>query len=344
MNDAVITKARAMYGKRLSLSDYQALVSFSGVSEAAAFLKRHPGYNKVLGSINEELIHRGHLEALIRREYYDEYARLCSNLFGGDKLFSDVYILSYEMELLLMAIRASDKRQGTEFADFKSEFIGRHSGLDFVKLMSAADHRALISELNGTIYYDILAPTLDLKEGHIDYILAERRLSSNYYKRLYLLMKKHLSPYSRSQVQKLFGTETDLNNLISMYRLRKYFGADTAEVGLNLIKPFYRLSDQVVLELMSVKTRDEVRAVLSKTAYKNLIPIGDTRYIEELCDRWLMSIARRTLHFSRSAPAVVFGYLLFKRIEIRNIKIVIESLRYGIDKDMVLPRLITEKG
>ena len=57
-----------------------------------------------------------------------------------------------------------------------------------------------------------------------------------------------------------------------------------------------------------------------------------------------MSIARRTLHFSRSAPAVVFGYLLFKRIEIRNIKIVIESLRYGIDKDMVLPRLITEKG
>ena len=52
----------------------------------------------------------------------------------------------------------------------------------------------------------------------------------------------------------------------------------------------------------------------------------------------------RTLHFSRSAPAVVFGYLLFKRIEIRNIKIVIESLRYGIDKDMVLPRLITEKG
>ena len=344
MNNAVITKARAMYGKRLKQDDYLALISFKDISEAAGYLKQHPAYSKALSDINQQLIHRGHLEALIRREYYDEYARLCFNLFGGDKKFLNLFVLSYEMELLLLAVRNADtRRDDTEFGDFKSRYIDQHSELDFVKLLSIKGHSALLDELRDTKYYDILQPAMD-KDQHIDYILAERLLSGNYYSKLRQNMKKNLDKPSAAIIQNLFGTVKDLNNLIRIYRLKNYYGADSTEIKLNLLRPYYKLKEDMVDKLIAGDcSLISISKALGGTVYKGLIFGDKDRYIEDYADIRILEMAKRTLHFSSCAPAVVYSYMLFKRIEIKNIKIIIESLRYQVDKDLALRRLITEK-
>ena len=52
-SSAVITKARAKYGKRLTQKDYKALLKCNSVSAVVSYLKSHTKYADVLSKINE---------------------------------------------------------------------------------------------------------------------------------------------------------------------------------------------------------------------------------------------------------------------------------------------------
>ena len=63
-SNAVLSKARAMYGKRLTAENYRELLNCKTVGEIAAVLKSRTVYGKLLAGINENEIHRGMLETV----------------------------------------------------------------------------------------------------------------------------------------------------------------------------------------------------------------------------------------------------------------------------------------
>lgn len=66
-SNAVLSKARAMYGKRLTAENYRDLLNCRTVGEVAAVLKSRTSYGTVLAGINENEIHRGILEAELKK-------------------------------------------------------------------------------------------------------------------------------------------------------------------------------------------------------------------------------------------------------------------------------------
>ena len=74
---AVLSKARAMYGKRITPAQFDEMLRCPSVVEVAAYLKGHTHYQKVLSGISENDIHRGQLEELLRRAFLEE----CDKLF-----------------------------------------------------------------------------------------------------------------------------------------------------------------------------------------------------------------------------------------------------------------------
>ena len=58
-SNAILSKARAMYGKRLTKENYRELLNCKSVGEVAGYLKSRTAYNKVLAGINENEVHRG---------------------------------------------------------------------------------------------------------------------------------------------------------------------------------------------------------------------------------------------------------------------------------------------
>lgn len=77
-SNAILSKARAMYGKRLTAADYQALLTCQSVGEVAAYLKQRTVYAQVLSGVNELTIHRGQLESLLKKS-----CSSTSPLWGG---------------------------------------------------------------------------------------------------------------------------------------------------------------------------------------------------------------------------------------------------------------------
>ena len=76
-SNAVLTKARAMYGRHLTKHNFNDLLSCHSVGEVASYLKNNTNYRKILMDVNESEIHRGRLEQLLRRKMFEDVAALC---------------------------------------------------------------------------------------------------------------------------------------------------------------------------------------------------------------------------------------------------------------------------
>ena len=65
--NAVLAKARALYGRRLRAEDYRRLMGCRTMSELAAALKEQPLYSAALADVNPQYARRAQLESLLHR-------------------------------------------------------------------------------------------------------------------------------------------------------------------------------------------------------------------------------------------------------------------------------------
>ena len=76
-SNVILAKARAMYGRRLTRTNYRELLECRSVSEVAAYLKNQTSYGTVLAGVNENDIHRGQLEVRLRQKLFEDNSALC---------------------------------------------------------------------------------------------------------------------------------------------------------------------------------------------------------------------------------------------------------------------------
>ena len=95
--NAILAKARAMYGKCLKEADYQGLLNCKSVTEIAAYLKQRTAYSSAISGMNENEIHRGQLETKLRQELYFDLFALSRYAHEDTLAFSDFVISKMEI-------------------------------------------------------------------------------------------------------------------------------------------------------------------------------------------------------------------------------------------------------
>lgn len=75
-SNAILAKARTMYGRRLTDKDYEDLLACKTVPEVATYLKNETVYSEILSGLNENDVHRGQLETLLRKKIFYEKVSL----------------------------------------------------------------------------------------------------------------------------------------------------------------------------------------------------------------------------------------------------------------------------
>ena len=102
-SNAVLSKARAMYGRHLTREDYTNLLACRTVSEVAYYLKNNTSYAETLTEINESEVHRGRLEQFLRRRAFPDVAKLCIYDSTSGAHFSN-YLVRYAEVTQLMHV------------------------------------------------------------------------------------------------------------------------------------------------------------------------------------------------------------------------------------------------
>ena len=121
--NAVLAKARALYGSRLRADDYRRLMACRTMTELAAALKEYPLYSEALAEVNPQYARRVQLENLLRQSLYTRYDSLCRyDRSAGSKVY-EYFTLCCEVDELTAAMRCLDAGRPGDYLFRLPEFL-----------------------------------------------------------------------------------------------------------------------------------------------------------------------------------------------------------------------------
>lgn len=339
-SNSVIAKARAVYGKSLKSEDYAKLCSASSVAEAAALLKQMPRYEKALKGIDPQSIHRGQLEALLRKATFDVFERFHSFDFSDSRVFFRYIIMELETEQILTAIECVSSKTPQRYIASLPIFLVKHSQTDLIALGKAQRFSDIAECLATTPYAKILRPLLIEAEGSgsININECERRMYTFYYMSAMKTAEKKYKGKTLDELKRAMLKSVDMENVVTCYRMRA-FGADKDKLKESLMPFKYRLNDEATERIMQLESVARIEAELQRLGYRTDTPAQfDT--VEQLTETISMNYLRRTLRLSQNSAAVYYALLECLKIEQRNVKTAIEGIRYGLASSEILEMLV----
>lgn len=337
---AVLTKARAKFGKRLTEKDYNSLLACQSVAEVMSYLKSYTHYSEALRDINERDIHRGRLEALLRQNLFYEFSSLCRYDMGIGTGFSDYIIQTVEVEqivrfLVLMHSNSTDKF----IYQFPSYFL-KQTSIDINRLANVTNYDEFLNVLSNSHYYEILNKFKPDEKGRVEISKLENKLNEFIFGNVYKAITKHTKGKEQQELMSLFQTIIDYNIFSRILRLKKYYNLSPEAIKENLFTDFCSINLNVVDMMCQAESSAEVFSIMQSTHTGKLIDKIGYVYASDITPRVKYRIAKNNMHFSNNPSVVSISYMFVAETELMNVISLIEGIRYKLDTKTIQSMLI----
>lgn len=338
-SNAILSKARAMYGRRLTKENYKDLLACQSVGEVASYLKDHTAYGKTLAGINENEVHRGQLETQLRQKLFEDYASLCRYEISVGEHFSEYLIMRSEIEQILHSILLLEAGKPEEYIFAMPTYLTRHTHINLASLSRIKDYDDLLSALNHTPYRDLLEKFKPIKGIPINYTGIENALYTYLFQSLFEVIDKYTSGETAKQLREIFNSYVDLINYVRIIRLKVSYHASPDSIRSSLL-PFGNMNKRLLTDMIEADSEDEVTAVMGKTAIgKHCLKVAHT-YIDEIPNRVKYMTCRHDIHFSTHPSVVMISYTFVMQAEVTDIITIVEGIRYKLPPDEIAKLLI----
>ncbi|MBE6708806.1 MAG: hypothetical protein E7578_06150 [Ruminococcaceae bacterium] len=338
---AILSKTRAMFGRRLTTEDYTALSQKGSVAEAALYLGNLPAYKDLLDGRDAVSIHRMELEDILRHRHFENFSSLCRyELSVGEKM-AEYILLTTEIELIsetLSRVMSPIIEKAVSFS--ASPFLDRRLHLDLSVMGRAQTYEELLEATKESVFYPVLKRLGWHPTGEL--VTYENALLSEFYRLLFELIDNGLSGDERDILKDIFISKIDLQNLIRVIRLKDYFSSASPEYIRTSLIPHGNVMKENAVRLAQCENSGSVLAEASKMKAfrKKLSELDRCRRIDELADRYLLKRCWHEIHFSPHPTVVMISYLHISEIEISNIIKIVEGIRYGLTPNEIMELLI----
>ena len=182
--------------------------------------------------------------------------------------------------------------------------------------------------MTGTEYESLLKELESAAENsYADYAFA---LDIYYYKKVWKEITKVSDKETRQILEQIFGTEIDWQNLMWMYRAKRFYSMGEADVKKHQIPVSYRLRSAETKRLLETETAEQFVEFVRQTAYfrgkQAVLEPEDELTWERVMIRTYEKICKK--HPMSVAP--VLRYLYEKEHEIDLLTTALEGIRYRI--------------
>lgn len=339
--NAVIAKAKAVCGNSLKAEDYTQMSAKENVAGVCAYLKQTARYGKVLASVNAQTVHRGQLESMLRRAVYDIFERFHTFDHTESRVFFKYIVMQLEIEQILSALQSVAGGVSMNYIAALPMFVIKYSQIDLAAIGLAENFAEAAELFRGTVYEKILCPELIEAEhtGRLNVCNIERRLYTEYYMKMLKMVENTYKGSEKKELKRLILGAIDMRNVVTLYRYTRIFKSDTQDAKEALIPFKRRLSDETIERLAAQSDISKIAAELDSLGYglhSQEIPAT----VEVLTGRINSDYLKKLLRLSKSSSAVYFSFMELLSIELKNIKTIIEGIRYEIDGSAILEMLV----
>lgn len=328
--NAVLAKARAKYGRRLTNKDYTNLMSCNSVSEVVTYLKSSTYYEAVLRKVNAREIHRGRLETILKQKLFNDFYSLCLYTKGSGEHFSQYIVEKNEIEQIIhfLTILSSGKVDKHTFN--MPSYFQSHTSVDFSAMSKAKNYDQFYASLSGSPYERLMAEFRAEKDGKVNIALIENKLYRYCYDNLYNSIQKYSSGQERKALLEMFNSIMDYINFVRVFRLKKYY-KESPDVTESFLFPYGTLSKNAVKKLCNATSSVEVFDAVSNTSFGRKLKKLSYVYAGQIDDIGLFNITHKNIHFSSYPLVVMLSYVFVMETEYNNLVSIIEGVRYNVD-------------
>jgi V/A-type H+/Na+-transporting ATPase subunit C len=338
--NAISAKAKSMYGKFLKEEDYERLGKLRSVPDLVAVLKSHPNYKDVLRDVKEATVHRGQLEALIKKNMFDNILRLIKMAPPDEADFYKLNIVVQENEVILAIIRTMISKETDDIKGKLPYFFDVHTPVDMKELLKTETFEDLLSAIRRTPYHDILKPYSTRDTENLRYLDIEHALEAYYYDEAFKRIDRFYSGSLARDLKSVFQTRIELGNIIKIYRLKKFYKADPGTIKSVLITAHSRFSEKDLDRIIRIEDPDLILDYLSKSEHAMYTSDKDYVYVEYYAGKIRYDLARKFMYFSTDVPKTYIAFLTLAEIEIDNLTNIIEGIRYQVEENDIRQMLI----
>ena len=318
-----------MSAKLLKEKDYDTIAGLGTVTEAIEYLKDKTAYAPYVERMDVSLYHRGNVEKILYQSLFDDYSRIFRFAGMEQKTFLKLYWKRYEVDLINYCLRIVFNHYEKPFdLEYKKEFFDRYSQISIDRLITSKNIDELVDNLRDTEYYGALARIRDSGAGTLfDYDLA---LDLYYFSTMWKKGKRVLKGHEQKIFLKDYGMKIDLLNLQWIYRAKKYFKMQPADIYSMIIPIHFKIHRDTMKELVETASVEEFIAHVASTYYVKRYDFDDHHTIERVyfeCIQRLYTVDERRNPYS---IASINTYLFLKEEEIKRLTSTLECIRYGL--------------
>lgn len=331
-SNAILAKARAMYGKCLTEKNYDELMECHSVSEIATYLKTRTNYSSTLTGLNENDVHRGQLEPILKQNIYSDIFALSRYEQDNSVSFSDFIVSKIEIEEIIRCLTLINIGKPQEYVYTMPLSLDKLTKINLKSFTSVRTYDDILEVLKGTVYLPVLQKFKPKDGERIQIAEIETSLDNEICRRLLESISKSKNKRDREQLKDIFLSFLDFKNVARILRLKKYYKFSHDKIKKNLI-PYGKLRDKVIDELCSAETVQEVFERSRSTYLGKLMSKLQYNDQTQITDALLSMYCKHHLRLSINPTIVMISYIYLKEIELKNIVNIIEATRYGISAD-----------
>lgn len=323
---SINAKLKGMYAKRLKNDDLQDLAKQNNLKSAVAILKNKSSSLKVLS----EDADREEIEKVLNGEIIYDIEKIVKYLDKNDTQIFNLLISKYEIRCIKRAIKLlySKNEYDENIKIWTNTIFTDLKGLESIKSIDE-----FLKIINNTKYKKMLKKYFVNKDTEYSIFEIENELDKMYLKSIYN------SAGNNKNLKKMIGAKIDFTNILWIYRMKKYYNFSKDKIEKSIIDINYAIKKNQILLLVKAKNIEELNEILKKTVYSN-IATDDIYELECNMKKYLHGLYIKNFKSNLLSINCIYSYLNLVELENKDIISIIEAVRYGIDKEKLLKKLI----
>ena len=332
--EALATKARAMYGRRLRAADLTRISRLDSVQAVLAELSQQPAWEQAVRPLaGGTLVTRARLEDALRGQVRREGLRLAAFLPQEDWALMDFPVLRSELERILAALRRLYASLHRETEELPRAYVSR-ARVDLEGLRRCADYNGLVEATQGSIFHDALS-RLRAGDALPDYGGTEALLWSVYYRYILNLIARRYAGDTRRLLEQSMGGQVDMLNIMHILRMKQFFpGQDDY---LPVLLPYhYRVRPEQIRAMCAAPTPQGVLDLVEDTPYAAVFRGAAPEELHTRYGEALYRLSRRQLRMGKPSVYTAVAYLNLRELELRAVVSAVEAVKYRQELDPAL--------
>ena len=333
MYPSINAKLKSMYAQKLKSEEFAELIKQQNSEMALLYLKNTKNEFKSLS----EAADRIEIETLLDKNLIKDIQKIEKLLSNSSKKSLKVFLSKYEIRLIKSVFR---KIYSRSILDEDLENVGIWTNVIFKELdgiNNVTNFEDFLILIKKTPYYKVFEKYRNQNIRDINIFEVENKLDIMYFGSII----KHASLNRNTVLKDNIGTEIDLENILSIYRMKKYYHFSEEQIRNTIIGIFYKLSKADVNKLIKTENYDDFKSIIRKTVYKKIVE-GNEENIEQMISKYIYDKNKKIFRGNLFNINFIYAYIDMINDENNDITNIIEGIRYNLGKTEILKKLVVK--